>query len=421
MKTETPYRELLLRLFRAGVERVSASRALPAYLPRSRPQGASLVLGAGKAAAAMAAVAAQRLTGPVSGLVVTRYGHTSPVPLDAIEVIEAAHPVPDQKSRQAARQMLALARGAGPQDRLVFLASGGGSAVLCLPVPGLAFAEKQAVVRHFILSGAPISEINCVRKHLSAIKGGRLAAASGTSDIRTYIISDVPGDDPAAVASGPTVADPSTLAAARAVIARYGSPCQDKVMALLGDRAHETPKPGTLNERHVIIAKAADCLDAAAALARAEGWQVHNLGDHIEGEARILGAEHAKLARALKGRGGRWLMLSGGEATVTVRHPEGGGGPNLEYLAGLAQELNGEAGIYALAGDTDGIDGSEDNAGAIITPTTRRRAQAAGLDIKACLAQNQTYALFKTLDDLVVTGPTLTNVNDLRAIVIDGG
>ncbi|PHS27619.1 MAG: glycerate kinase [Robiginitomaculum sp.] len=410
---------LLLALFNQAVLATSAKVALPAHLPAKTPRGRTLVLGAGKAAAAMAAVTAETMSAPLHGIVVTRYGHDCEIPGGKIAIACAAHPVPDEQSTIIARKMLSLAQGCTPEDRMLFLASGGGSSVLSLPAPGLSLLQKQDIIRHLLHSGADIAHINCVRKHLSSIKGGRLAVACGTRDIHTFIISDVPGDAPSAIASGPTIADPTSLADARAVITRYGTPHEEVVVAALNNDANETPKPGTLFEHHTIIAKAEDALTAAAKLAQAKGWQVHNLGDRVEGEARKVGARHANISRKLKARGGRWLLMSGGETTVTVRHKNGGGGPNLEYLAGLALALNGEAGITALSCDTDGIDGSEDNAGAYITPSTLSRATALGLDINEYLENNRTYAFFKALDDLIITGPTLTNVNDFRIIAIE--
>ena len=419
MRHKDPIKSLLLAAFHRAVQATSAKATLPVHLPTRAPRGRTLVLGAGKAAAAMGAVAAKTIDAPLHGMVVTRYGHECEILENEITIACAAHPVPDEQSTIIAREMLVLAQGCKPEDRLLFLASGGGSSVLCLPAPGISLLQKQDIIRHLLHSGADIAQINCVRKHLSAIKGGRLAAACGTRDIHTFIISDVPGDDPAAIASGPTIADPTSLADARTVMARYGTPHENVVMAALNNEAYETPKPGTLSERHMIIAKADNALTAAAKWAQTKGWQVHNLGDRVEGEARHVGANHAKIARDLKARGGRWLLISGGETTVTLRHKSGGGGPNLEYLAGLALALNGEAGITALSCDTDGIDGSEDNAGAFVSPTTLSRAKVLGLDLKSYLEKNRTYSFFKALDDLIITGPTLTNVNDFRIIAIE--
>ncbi|PHS25813.1 MAG: glycerate kinase [Robiginitomaculum sp.] len=408
----------LKALYDNAINAVQAARTLPPALPASPPAGRTLILAFGKAAAAMAKVAETTLCGPLGGLAVTRYGHGGTIKTDAIEINYASHPVPDEASQNAARRMLDRAHACTEKDRLIALVSGGGSSLLALPAPGLTLVQKQDVVRHLLHSGADIAQINCVRKHLSAIKGGRLAAASGSQDIHTFIISDVPGDDPAAIASGPTIADPTTLNEARAVIARFGTPHEGTIQAILHDPANETPKPGTLPGQYSIIACAKDALDHAERFAMSKGWQIHNLGDRVEGEARNVGAAHAKIALKLQARGGEWLILSGGETTVTISNKNGCGGPNLEYLGGLALALKGAPGITALACDTDGIDGSGDNAGAIITPTTLARASVKDLNIMSALENNETYRFFAALDDLIITGPSLTNVNDFRAIAI---
>ena len=418
MMSEAGQRALLRRLLDAGLARVAPRHCLPPHLPATPPRGRTLVLGAGKAAAAMAASVAEAAPWPVSGLVVTRYGHTVGHAIDGIEVIEAGHPVPDDRSQAAAVRMLAHARGLTPDDRLIFLASGGGSAVLSLPVDGLAFADKQALIRHLVLSGAAIGDINCVRKHVSAIKGGRLAQATAAGEILTYVLSDIPGDDPSDVASGPTLPDRSTLAQARSVIDRFGAPKPELITRLLADPANETLKPRAGSHPCVVIATADDCLAAAQAAAEREGLEVINLGGALQGEANELGREHAALARRVKRDGRRAVILSGGEVTVRVRNRDGAGGPNLEYLAGLARALDGLDGVFALACDTDGIDGSGDAAGGVVTPSTLDRAAAAGQDAAVCLAANRTYRLFSAIDDLIITGPTLTNVNDFRAIVV---
>ncbi len=375
------------------------------------------MLGAGKAAAAMARAVEDNWNGPLSGLVVTRYGHA--LPCRTIEVVEASHPVPDQAGEDAARRILSLAGSAGPDDLVLCLVSGGGSALLSLPAPGLTLADKQVVNRALLTSGAPIGEMNVVRKHMSAIKGGRLAAASYPARMLSLIISDAPGDDPSIIASGPTVPDPSTFAEARAVVARHNIQLPPAVAAHFATAADETPKPGDprlANARTVIIASAANSLAAAAEHARAHGVTPFILGDAIEGEARDVG--RAMAADALGRRDRRPLvLLSGGETTVTVRK-KGRGGRNTEFLAGLAEGLGGAPGIFALAGDTDGIDGSENNAGAFITPDTLARGAALGLDIGDALAHNNVYPYFEALGDLVVSGPTLTNVNDFRAILV---
>ncbi len=381
-----------------------------------------IVLGAGKAAAAMAKAVEDHWPGQLEGLVVTRYGHA--VPCDHIEVIEAAHPVPDARGEAAARRMLSMAAGAGADDLVLALISGGGSSLLTLPADGLTLADKQAVNKALLASGAAIDEINTVRKHLSAIKGGRLAVAAWPAKIVTLMISDVPGDDPAIIASGPTVADASTFADARDVLARRGISPPDAVARHLAAAEDETPKPGDYrlagNLTKIIAAPRAS-LEAAAEVARASNVVPVILGDAIEGEARDVGRRMAEEALAAqRGAGGTPnVLISGGETTVTVKG-KGRGGRNVEFLAGLALGLDGAAGIYALAADTDGIDGSDNNAGAIITPDTLARARAKGLDVDVILAANDCYSLFAALGDLVVTGPTLTNVNDFRAILVAG-
>lgn len=415
----------LRALFARAVEAVSAEACLPPALAGLSVSGQTLVISVGKAGAAMAAVAAAHLPGPLSGLVVTRVGHAGPphtLPAH-FEFIEAGHPVPDDQSVAAAERAMALAGKLGRGDRLLMLISGGGSALLSLPVPGIALADKQVVTRALLRSGARIEEINCVRKHLSRVKGGRLAVAAAPALVTTLIISDVPGDDPSLVASGPTVTDETTLETARAIIERYGIPIPANVAAALENPANETPAgdvPGLADGSVRIVATARDALDAAGTLAVSWGYELTDLGDHLQAEARHLGAEHAALARTLSGDGEPRIILSGGETTVRVSNPDGRGGRNLEYLLGLAIALDGTAGIFALACDTDGIDGTEDNAGGIVTPDTLARAQSLGLDPAAMLDANDAYGFFEALGDLVIIGPTRTNVNDFRAILIDG-
>ena len=411
-------REILRRLFEAAVDAVSPARCLPPHVP---PPGAvrTLVVGAGKASAAMAQVVERKLNGAVGGLVVTRYGHGAPT--RSIEVVEAAHPVPDGAGAEAARRVLALVEGLGPDDLVLCLLSGGGSALLACPAAGITLADKQATTGALLRSGATITEMNCVRKHLSGIKGGRLAIAAAPARVVTLMISDVPGDDPAVIASGPTVPDPTTLAEARAVIERYAIASPAAVTAHLSAEAAETPKPGDARlgpAEAVIVGAAADALAAAAAACESLGYRAVVLGDAIEGEAREVARGHAGLARRHQAEGGRIAILSGGEVTVSVRG-EGRGGPNTEYALALALALDGASGIAALACDTDGVDGSGDNAGAIIGPDTLVRAQAIGLDPAARLGDNDSYGFFAGLDDLFMTGPTRTNVSDFRAIVID--
>ena len=407
-------RYLLRALFDAAVDAAQPDTCVPSHLPPP-PKGRTIVLGAGKAAAAMAVAVEAHWTGPLEGLVVTRYGHGEPC--RAIEVVEAAHPVPDAAGLAAATRILALAQGAGSDDLVLFLASGGGSALLTLPAPGLTLADKQAVNEHLLASGATISEINCVRKHLSAIKGGRLAAAAHPAPVIGLAISDVPRDDPAVIASGPTVADPTTFDDALALLDRLAITDPPAVIDHLRGATDETPKaddPRLVGAELRIVARPAASLDAAAKVARAAGYDVILLGDSIEGEARDVARQQAARSRTL---GPGSVLLSGGEVTVTLTGG-GRGGPNAEFALALAHELDGAAGIWAMACDTDGIDGSEDNAGAVVAPDTLDRARAKGLDAASFLADNDAYGFFGPLDDLVVTGPTRTNVNDFRAIVV---
>ncbi len=422
--TSATARTLLRALFDEAVGAVSAERCVPPALGDEPTTGRTLIIAIGKAAAAMASVAAGQIQGSLSGLVVTRRGHSGPphtLPAN-FEVIEAGHPVPDTESLAAARRALALVEALGANDRLLTLISGGGSALLALPVPGVSLEDKQIVTRALLHSGATIAEINSVRKHLSLVKGGRLAVAAAPAQVTTLIISDVPGDDPSFVASGPTVADHTRLETVREIIARYRVNAPANVTAALNSSANETPPPDTpgLADSDVrIIATARDALNAARRLAEERGYAVTDLGDRLEGEASHLGAEHAALARRLSVDGQPRVILSSGETTVRVTNPEGRGGRNLEYLLGLAVALDGASRVYAIACDTDGIDGTEDNAGAIVTPCTLARARALRLDPRQMLHTNMAYAFFEALGDLVITGPTRTNVNDLRAILIE--
>lgn len=394
---------------------------MPAAIRNEPSNGRTLVIAVGKSAAAMTSVACTQLKGELTGLVVTRHGHSGPphaLPPN-FEVIEAGHPVPDAESLHAATRALDLAHGLGRGDRLLMLVSGGGSALLTLP--GVTLADKQVVTQALLRSGATIGEINSVRKHLSLIKGGRLAVAAAPAQVTTLIISDVPGDAPSCVASGPSVADTTTLDEAREVIARYGIAVPASVTTALTDPGNETPPAdalGLAGSTVRVIAVARDALNAARHHAEAQGFKVTDLGDHLQAEARYLGAAHAALARRTAADGQKRVILSGGETTVRVTNPHGHGGRNLEYLLGLAIALDGAAGIHAIACDTDGIDGTEDNAGAIVSPDTLARARALGLDAQAMLDANDAYPFFKALGDLVVTGPTRTNVNDLRAILL---
>ena len=407
-------RLLLRRLLDAALASAQPAQCLPPHLPEP-PAGRTVVVGAGKAAATMAQAVEDHWDGPLEGLVVTRYGHR--VPTERIEVVEAAHPVPDAGGREAAARILSLAEGLGKDDLALCLISGGGSALLTLPAPGIELADKQAMTGALLRSGAAIDEINCVRKHLSAIKGGRLGAACHPARVVSLLISDVAGDDPAVIGSGPTVPDPTTFADALAVLRKYGIDEPAALIRHLASRAEETPKEGDprlAGAETRMVATPAMALAAAAEAARAAGYEPVVLGDALKGEARALAREHARLARdAAPGT----VLLSGGEATVTVTGA-GRGGPNAEYALALALALDGAPGIFATACDTDGIDGTEDNAGALVTPDTLARAGEAGEDAAARLAANDAYGFFAGIGDLVMTGPTLTNVNDFRAILV---
>ncbi|MBK1867064.1 glycerate kinase [Aestuariivirga sp. YIM B02566] len=406
---------LLKDLFSTAVAAADPALRVPPYLPKP-PKGRTLVVGAGKASAAMALAVEDHWQGPLSGLVITRYGHGAPC--KKIEIVEASHPVPDASGRDAALRMGELVKGLTTDDLVLCLISGGGSALLAAPAPGLTLADKQNVNRQLLSCGAPISEMNCVRKHLSALKGGRLAAAAWPAQIVSLVISDVPGDDPAIVASGPTVADPTTRQEALAILRKYKFDLPAHVWAFLETEAAETPKPGDprfAKVRTEMIAAPAQSLAAAAKIAAEAGYRVIDLGDRIEGEARDVARAQAAQALATKGPA---VILSGGETTVTLKG-KGRGGRNAEYALALALALDGKANISAIAGDTDGIDGSEDNAGALVMPDTLARAKAKGIDAEACLANNDAYGFFASIGDLVVTGPTRTNVNDFRAILIE--
>jgi glycerate 2-kinase len=416
------YRELLRHMFDAAVAAAAPALCVPKHLPKP-PKGRTIVVGAGKAAAAMAAVVEAHWSGPLAGLVVTRYGHS--VPCRHIEVIEAAHPVPDAAGHGAARRILEQVGGLTPDDLVLCLLSGGGSSLLVLPTPDISLEDKQAINRELLRCGAPIGEMNCVRKHLSAIKGGRLAVAAAPAPVVSLMISDVPGDDPSVIASGPTVPDASTVAEAIAILEKYRIEIPVSVLKHLQGPSAETPKSEDPRFRHVsnrVIATPQDALEAAAQVARSAGYQPLILGNAIEGEARDVGLVHAGIAKQVAGYGQPieppCALISGGETTVTVRGT-GRGGRNAEFLLSLAVSLDGRSGIGAIAADTDGIDGSENNAGAILLSDTLDRAVRAGLDPKMHLVNNDAYPIFARLGDLVVTGPTRTNVNDFRAILID--
>lgn len=412
---------LLRRMFDAAVGAARPALCLPPFLP-APPPGRLVVVGAGKASAAMAQAVEANWSGPLSGLVVTRYGHA--VPCRRIEVVEAAHPVPDAAGLGAARRMLDRVRGLTEDDLVLCLISGGGSALLPLPLDGVTLDDKQAVGRSLLASGATIAEMNCVRRHLSAVKGGRLAAACHPARVLTLSISDVPGDNPADIASGPTVADPTSCADALAIVRRYGIDLPAAARAVLASGRGESVKPGDprlARAEHRLIATPQMALDAAAAVARAEGVGVHILGDAIEGEARDVGKVMAGMARQVAKRGQPFaapcVLLSGGETTVTVRG-RGRGGRNVEFLLALGIALEGCPGVHALAADTDGVDGQEEIAGACLGPDSLSRAWALGLRPRDALADNDGHGFFQTLGDSLVTGPTLTNVNDFRAILI---
>jgi hydroxypyruvate reductase len=414
------HRALLRAMFDAAVSAAAPALCVPPHLP-ARPRGRTIVVGAGKAAAAMAAAVEAQWSDSIEGLVVTRYGHGAPT--TRIKVVEAGHPVPDAAGPAAARAILELVNGLGPDDLVLCLISGGGSSLLALPDGDITLADKQAINRALLRSGAHIGEMNCVRKHLSAIKGGRLAVAAAPAQVVSLIISDVPGDDLSVIASGPTVADATTQADARAVLEKYQVEVSPAVLKQLSDPAAETPKPGDprlAKVANILIATPQMSLEAATATARAAGFAPLILGNAIEGEARECGIVHAGIAlqAARFGQPAEppCAIISGGETTVTVRG-KGRGGRNAEFLLSLAIALGGRDDIWALAADTDGIDGSEDNAGAIIGPDTLVRAAAAGLDVARRLADNDAYSVFSALDDLIVTGPTRTNVNDFRAIL----
>jgi len=412
--------EILKGLFRTMVAAAGAEVCTPPNLPPS-PFGRTIALGAGKAAAAMARVVDDRWEGPLEGLVVTPYGHG--LAAGRIAVAEAGHPQPDAAGREAAERILALAQAAGPEDLVLVLLSGGGSSLLTLPPPAVPLSDKQAVNRDLLRSGAPIAEINCVRKHLSAIKGGRLALAAAPARVVSLIISDAPGDDPSVIASGPTAPDPTTRQQALAVLEARGVEPPPSVAAWLADPACETPKPGEpafARVRNRIIATPREALSAAQRWAEDQGLNVINLGHDLEGESRDLAARQAETVATLLKRGAvrrPALFLSGGETTVTVRSG-GKGGRNTEFLLALAIALDGADGVYALAADTDGIDGAAEAAGAMIRPDTLERGRAKALDAAQVLENNDSHAYFAALGDLLVTGPTRTNVNDLRAILM---
>ncbi len=416
---------LLKRMFDAAVASAQPALCVPPQLPSHEElgRGRLVVIGAGKASAAMARAVEDAWDGPLAGFVITRYGYN--VPCQRIEIVEAAHPVPDAAGLAAAQRMMAFVKGLSADDVVLCLISGGGSSLMPLPIDGLTLEHKQAVNRALLASGATISEMNCVRRHLSAIKGGRLAAACHPARVITLLLSDVPGDHPVDIASGPTVADPTTCADALAIVDRYRIDLPPEVRAVLTSGRGESVKPGDarLARNEVrMIATPQMALEAAARVAEAAGYRAHILGDAIEGEARDVGKVLAAMALQVAERGQPFtapcVLLSGGETTVTVRG-SGRGGRNVECLLSLAATLGGHARIHALMGDTDGVDGMEEIAGAVAGPDTLARAWALGMPVLAYLANNDGHSYFGALGDAVITGPTLTNVNDFRAILID--
>ena len=417
---DTSARDALNRIFMTAVTSADPSKVLQQHLP-SPPRGRCVVVGAGKASAAMAAaLEAAWPSVDLSGVVVTRYGHA--VPTGRIEIIEASHPEPDDRSAEAAKRILAAVEGLTADDMVIALISGGGSALMVSPAEGMTLADKMAVNRALLASGATISEMNAVRKHLSRIKGGRLALAAKPARVVSLLISDVPGDDPSEIASGPTVADPSDIETVREIVSRYALDLPENVRKVL-EKGEETPKAGDIAEDIRLIAAPSLALQAAADEAVKLGLTPLILGDSLEGESRDVGAVMAGIAISARRKGlplkGPAVLLSGGETTVTIgKGPAGKGGRNTEFLLSLALTLKGADGIWAIAGDSDGIDGVEDAAGAVVTPDTLARMRAAGVDPRQSLVSHDSYTAFRAAGDLVVTGPTLTNVNDIRAILI---
>ncbi|MEO1282503.1 MAG: glycerate kinase [Pseudomonadota bacterium] len=426
-RPDDPMRELLYDMYQAAVSTAHPSVCVPPHLPDIPENGRLLIIGAGKAAAAMAVATEQYYSEKpgferVSGFVTTRHGYA--LPTQRIEILEAGHPVPDSGSVDGAKRAAEFISSATENDIVLCLISGGASALWSAPVDGVTFEAKQALTKALLRSGARISEMNCVRKHLSRIKGGRLAALAAPAKLITLSISDVPGDSPDAIGSGPTVADATTLADARAVLGRYGVEAPPEITEALANPQNETPKasdPAFANTNYRIVAAPKASIEAAAKIAKQNGYRVEILGDALEGEAREVAAEHAKRALEAKVKGDKLAILSGGELTVTVRG-DGSGGPNQEYALGLAIALDGANGIVGVAGDTDGSDGgsgaSDDPAGAFVFEDTLTRATSADLNAATFLENNDSTAFFKTIGDLILCGPTQTNVNDLRVVLV---
>lgn len=421
MSSQNSHRQLLERMFLAAIEAAQPKHCLPKFLPEP-PKGRLIVIGAGKASAAMAKVFEDNWPGPLCGLVVTRYGYK--VPCERIEILEASHPLPDEAGLLASRRILETVSGLTPDDTVLCLISGGGSALLTLPIEGISLTDKQAVNRELLRSGASICEMNTIRRHLSSIKGGRLAASCYPARVVTLLISDVPGDNPMDIASGPTVADPTTCADALALIKRYAMNLPASAMEILHSGRGESVKPGdprlARSETHLITTPQV-ALEAAAEVARDAGFTPYILSDSIEGEARDVAKAFAGIARQTARNSQPFstpcVILSGGETTVTLRG-EGRGGRNVEFLLALGVALDGQTGVHALAGDTDGVDGVEEIAGAYLAPDSLRRAWDKGIPPKEALANNDGHGFFSALEDSIITGPTLTNVNDFRAILI---
>lgn len=409
-------------LFAISLAAVSAELCVPPRLP-APPLGKTLVLAVGKAGAEMARAAHARMEGKVEGIVLTRYGHGLPahdMP-PGFTLFEAGHPLPDAHGLAATQRIVEAVRALGADDQLLMLVSGGTSALLTMPAPGVTLADKQDLTRQLLQCGASISEINCVRTHLSAVKGGRLALEAAPARVVTLVLSDIPGDVPELVGSGPTLPDRSRLADARKILSLYGIKAPAHVMDALEDPSNETPNSLAdvfETAQTAVIGRSSNAQQAAGQMAFAAGYTPVYLGD-IEGDSTEMGTVHAALALHHANKGGKWALFSGGETTVVVRNPEGKGGRNAEYLLGLSLALDGEPGIYALSCDTDGIDGTMDNAGAMISPSTLARAKSMGLSAAQALRRNESYDFFAALGDLVITGPTRTNVNDFRVILID--